>query len=174
MYCSNCGTTVSEQARYCPNCGSVVEPATYEANEPLEDRSGSESRMNTEQYRTRRFNIPRHEIGNLIDHLRTWLRFENFDTQLVETEDGGLLLQTAKRGGWRKLVGMDTAVNVLLYSHENVLTVHIGAGRWLDKAVAGGVGIFLVWPLAITAGFGAYEQMRLPDRIFDQIDGFRY
>ena len=34
----------------------------------------------------------------------------------------------------------------------------IGAGKWLDKAIAGTVSIFVLWPLAVTAGFGAWEQ----------------
>jgi hypothetical protein len=29
------------------------------------------------------------------------------------------------------------------------------------------VSLVILWPLAITAGMGAWEQMKMPDRIFD-------
>ena len=47
--------------------------------------------------------------------------------------------------------------------------MEIGAGKWIDKAAAGTVSLFLLWPLAITAGFGAWEQMQMPDKVFDYI-----
>ena len=37
------------------------------------------------------------------------------------------------------------------------------------KAAAGTVSLFILWPLAITAGFGAWEQMKMPERVFDYI-----
>jgi len=29
------------------------------------------------------------------------------------------------------------------------------------------VSLFILWPLAITAGMGAWEQMKMPDKVFD-------
>jgi hypothetical protein len=49
------------------------------------------------------------------------------------------------------------------------LTVQIGAGKWIDKAAAGTVSMFVLWPLAITAGIGAWEQMKMPEKIFNYI-----
>jgi hypothetical protein len=47
--------------------------------------------------------------------------------------------------------------------------VEIGAGKWIDKAAGGAVGMFLLWPLAFTAGFGAWQQIKMPDKIFEFI-----
>jgi hypothetical protein len=44
--------------------------------------------------------------------------------------------------------------------------VQIGSGKWTDKAGIGTVEVFILWPLAITAGLGAWEQMKMPERIF--------
>jgi hypothetical protein len=87
----------------------------------------------------------------------------------MNTEDHNLLIQVKKRGGWREFVGMATSLNVVLRQSGNTLTVEIGAGKWIDKAAAGVVSLVVLWPLAVTAGFGAWEQMKLPDRIFDYI-----
>jgi hypothetical protein len=35
----------------------------------------------------------------------------------------------------------------------------------------GTVSMFMLWPLAITAGFGAWEQTKMPDKVFDYISG---
>jgi len=29
--------------------------------------------------------------------------------------------------------------------------------------------MFILWPLAITAGYGAWEQMKMPEKVFDYI-----
>lgn len=37
------------------------------------------------------------------------------------------------------------------------------------QAGAGAVGIFLLWPLAVTAGIGVYKQKKLPSEIFEVV-----
>jgi hypothetical protein len=49
------------------------------------------------------------------------------------------------------------------------MTVEIGAGKWIDKAAVGTVSMFILWPLAVTAGLGAWEQMKMPEKVFDFI-----
>jgi hypothetical protein len=49
------------------------------------------------------------------------------------------------------------------------LTVETGAGKWIDKAAVGTVSLLVLWPLAITAGFGAWEQMKMPEKVLDYI-----
>ncbi len=101
--------------------------------------------------------------------MRGWLNSQDFDTQQVNTDEDSILLQIKKRGSWRDLVGMATSLNIVFHSGEDTLTVEIGAGKWIDKAAVGTVSLLILWPLAITAGMGAWEQMKMPDRIFDYI-----
>jgi hypothetical protein len=108
----------------------------------------------------------------VIQELKTWLDGEDFDTQQVSADDQSLLIQIKKRGGWRDFVGMATSLNILFHHSNDTLTVEIGAGKWIDKAAVGTVSLFILWPLAITAGMGAWEQMKMPDKIFDYI-GYR-
>jgi hypothetical protein len=106
--------------------------------------------------------------SRLIADLRTWLDSQGFDTQQLDTETEGVLLQIKKRGAWRDFVGMATALNIVVRQTDNILEVEIGAGKWIDKAAVGAVGMFIIaWPLAVAAGFGAWEQMKMPARIFD-------
>jgi hypothetical protein len=109
-------------------------------------------------------------LPKLIEKLETWLLGENFRVQTLKTEEGNSLIQIEKRGGWRKVVGMSTALNIVFQPVENILNVEIGAGRWLDKAAAGAISMVILWPLLVTAGIGAFQQMGMPDKIYGRIE----
>jgi len=64
---------------------------------------------------------------------------------------------------------MSTSLNIVFRQDGDILNVEIGAGKWIDKAAVGTVSMFILWPLAVTAGFGAWEQMKMPDRVFGYI-----
>jgi hypothetical protein len=109
------------------------------------------------------------DVQELVQTLGSWLDTENFEKQSINTADGAVLIQIAKRGGWRKALGMSTALNVVLRQSDPHLNVEIGAGRWADKAVAGAVSMVILWPLMFTSAYGAWEQVKMPTRIFEQI-----
>jgi len=120
-------------------------------------------------HQSRSFPCPPSHYEKLLAAIQDWLVKEKFECQRLKTEDGGQLLQIQKVGGWRKVIGMSTALNIVFRQVENTVNVEIGAGRWIDKAAVGTVSLFILWPLAFTAAFGAWEQMKMPSRIFDHI-----
>jgi hypothetical protein len=63
-------------------------------------------------------------------------------------------------------------LNVVLRLRGNELQVEIGAGKWIDKATTGTVSLFVLWPLAVTTAFGAWQQAKLPQRTFSAIDDY--
>ena len=118
------------------------------------------------------FPCPGAHFSELITSTQSWLSSEGFKWQKLQTEDGGTLLQIEKVGGWRKFVGMSTALNIVFHQVANTVNVEIGAGRWIDKATTGAVAYFILWPLAIAAGIGAWQQMKMPERVFEHIAKF--
>jgi hypothetical protein len=165
--CPGCHIQVEAESLFCQRCGaplkgqgdSAVAPGSPEGNH-VQKIPGSTSR---------RYGCPEEDAVRLIQDVKTWLDSEGFDTQQVSADDQSLLIQIKKRGGWRDLVGMATSLNILFHHNNDTLTVEIGAGKWVDKAAVGTVSLFILWPLAITAGMGAWEQMKMPDKIFDFI-----
>jgi hypothetical protein len=121
---------------------------------------------------SRSFPCPSQRYEKLLAAIQEWLVSEKFECQRLKTEDGGQLLQIQKEGGWRKVIGMSTALNIVFRQVENTVNVEIGAGRWIDKAAVGTVSLFILWPLAFTAAFGAWQQMNMPSRIFDHINKY--
>ncbi len=111
-------------------------------------------------------------FSELIASTQNWLGREGFKCQKVQTGDGGTLLQIGKMEGWRKWVRMPTALNIVFHQEENTVNVEIGAGRWGDKATTGAVGFFVLWPLAVIAGIGAWQQMKMPERVFEHVAHF--
>ena len=105
----------------------------------------------------------------LIDELIDWLNSGGFQTQKFMTEDNGIVIQLLKRGTWRNFVGMSSALNVVLYNTDGEITVKIGSGKWVDKAVIGAVSLVFFWPLSVTTGIGVWQQFKLPERIFTMV-----
>jgi hypothetical protein len=66
-------------------------------------------------------------------------------------------------------------MNVELRYQDPRLTVTIGAGRWLDKAIVGGIGlaaIHVLPVLLVPAAIGVWKQRRLPQRTVAAIQDF--
>ena len=162
--CPRCHIQVESDSLFCQKCGASLKKPGADVNagsfdgDHVQKIPGSTSR---------RYTCLEPGAVQLIQDVKTWLDSEGFDTQQVSADDDSLLVQIKKRGGWRDLVGMSTSLNILFHHTEETLTVEIGAGKWVDKAAVGTVSLFILWPLAITAGMGAWEQMKMPDRVFD-------
>ena len=175
MYCSQCGKEHKEGAEFCASCGGVLSSETTQQTTPPEYQgTGRRSLHGSEgqHMQTRSFPCTTEKFHGLLADLKNWLISQNFNCQQLTTEDGGTLLQVAKKGGWRKFVGMSTALNIVLYQKSNHIIVEIGAGRWIDKALVGTVGgalIFWFPPLAFAAGFGTWQQIKLPKKIYQFI-----
>lgn len=104
-------------------------------------------------------------------------RLENFfrsekgmEVQSSQTTDGYVMQASQPKDGWKTLTGMRLAVTVQMAVMENHLNVTVGEGQWSDKIGASAIGLFIAWPLAITAGMGAFKQKKLPAEIFQVIE----
>ncbi|OQX25982.1 MAG: hypothetical protein BWK80_12845 [Desulfobacteraceae bacterium IS3] len=119
---------------------------------------------------TQSFSCPQSRFQKLINSTQSWLSGENFRCQKLQTEDGAIVVQIEKMGGWRKFVGMSTALNIIFRQVDNAVNVEIGAGRWADKAIVGGIAMFVtLGVLLIPASIGTWQQAKMPERIFTYI-----
>ena len=158
--CPQCQKPTQPDWRFCLSCGTALPTPPVPA--------GSSGRIPGSK--SRRYACSADALATIINDVRGWLNSQDFDTQQIDADEDSVLLQIKKRGSWRDFVGMATSLNVVFHPEaDDMLTVEIGAGKWVDKAAVGTVSLFLLWPLAITAGIGAWEQMNMPDRIFDYV-----
>ena len=89
-----------------------------------------------------------------------------------KVNDNGYVVQAMQESGWRKISGMDTAVEVQISDTGSNILVNIGNAKWADKVGAGVIGMFVFAPLAVTAAVGSYQQTKLPGEIFEQIERY--
>jgi hypothetical protein len=119
---------------------------------------------------SRSYVCPRHKYETFIASLQNWLSGEEYDSIVSMSPDGARLLKVERRGRWRKFVGMSTALTIAFRPAGENLHVEIGAARVTDKIIIAIIGLFIfLWPLTLTASYGAWEQYKLPQRVFDQI-----
>jgi len=120
----------------------------------------------------RMFYAPGVGIGGLADELDDYLESREFESQVMPVEGGGLLVQARREEGWRQVLGMSLATNIVLNEVGPNIKVECGQGKWLDKAVVGAVGLLILWPAMIPAALGAWQQSKLPEEIFDRVEAY--
>ena len=92
------------------------------------------------------------------------------EVQSAETTEGYVVQGRQEKDGWKTIAGMRMATTVQMIRMDDNLNVTVGQGEWSDKIGAGALGWFIAWPLAVTAGVGAYKQKKLPEEIFQVIE----
>ena len=111
------------------------------------------------------------DMQKIVTRLEGFFRTEKgMEVQSSETTEGYVMQASQPKDGWKTLTGMRLAVTVQMTVMGNQLNVYIGEGQWSDKIGAGAIGLFVAWPLAITAGMGAFKQKKLPGEVFQVIE----
>lgn len=111
------------------------------------------------------------DMQKIVTRLEGFFRTEKgMEVQSSETTEGYVMQASQPKDGWKTLTGMRLAVTVQMTVMGNQLNVSIGEGQWSDKIGAGAIGLFVAWPLAITAGMGAFKQKKLPGEVFQVIE----
>ena len=111
------------------------------------------------------------EVSQIVTRLENFFRTEKgMEVQSSQTTDGYVMQASQPKDGWKTLTGMRLALTVQMAVMGDKLNVSIGEGQWSDKIGAGAIGLFVAWPLAITAGMGAFKPKKLPGEGFQVIE----
>jgi len=113
------------------------------------------------------------DIEKIGQAIQNWLREKKqLHTEGMHTSEG-YLVQAKQEDSWKKIVGMDTAIQVQIFNAgENQIMVNVGSGKWIDKAGAATIGMVAFAPLAVTAAIGAWNQKKLPEELFEYVEQF--
>ena len=72
----------------------------------------------------------------------------------------------------KSAVGMGCIGQVLMTINGPNLEVQVGQGRWIEKGALATLSLFVLWPLAITSGIGAWKQHKLLDNLYSDVTSF--
>lgn len=106
-------------------------------------------------------------ISGLTEQIYEFLKEKNnMDTQVLKLEDGNVIIQSrTENGNIKQFVGLDKAVTVKIYNKSDMLEVQIGESKWIDKGLTLTASFFTIWPLAVSSGFGIYQQVTLNNEL---------
>ncbi len=121
---------------------------------------------------SRAFRLPPNvTLESIVRYVESFCNVEkSMETQSAQTTDGYVLQASQPKDGWKTISGTRLAITIHFMHVGDVLNVTVGEGQWSDKIGAAAIGWFVAWPLAVTAGFGAYKQKKLPSEIFAVVE----
>ena len=107
-------------------------------------------------------------VEQVASRVESFLRTEKgMEVQSAQTTEGYVIQASQPKDGWKTISGTRLAITAPAFAKVGEhLNVTIGEGQWSDQIGAGALGWFVAWPLAVTAGIGAYNQKKLPQELF--------
>ncbi len=97
---------------------------------------------------------------------------EKLETQILNY-GMQLVVQAREDRTWKKAMAMDKAAMVRITYMGAGLSIQVGAGKWLDKAVGLGVGA-VFWPALLPVAIGIVGQRQLPERILWHVQSYMH
>ena len=119
------------------------------------------------------YNSEEIDIERLATDLENYYRMQGYEVQQIGNKDQ-MMVQLKKGGDLVALIGLQTALSVIIQRSSGGTVAMIGQQRWIDKAAVGAVGLVaapVLWPLMITAGAGAIRQASLGNQVLNVVDG---
>jgi FHA domain/Double zinc ribbon len=113
------------------------------------------------------------DIERLAMDLENMYRLQGYEAQHAGTSDQ-TIVQLKKGGDLVALIGLQTALTVIIQRMAGGTVTMIGQQKWMDKAAVGAVGLVfapVLWPLMLTSGAGAIRQASLGNSVLNTLDG---
>ncbi|HEU0001822.1 MAG TPA: zinc-ribbon domain-containing protein, partial [Ktedonobacteraceae bacterium] len=113
------------------------------------------------------------DIERIANDLENMFRMQGYEAQHAGTPDQ-MIVQLKKGGDLIALIGLQTALTVIIQRMAGGTVTMIGQQKWMDKAAVGAVGLVaapILWPLMLTAGAGAIRQASLGNQVLNTLDG---
>lgn len=112
------------------------------------------------------------QIEKLANDLVNAYLSQGYQAQRIGDQDH-FLVQIKKGSSFEAFIGMQASLSLTIQRTSGGMLVTIGQQKWIDKAAAGAVGVFIpvLWPLTITAGVGAIRQASFANQVLAMLDG---
>lgn len=97
----------------------------------------------------------------------------HLDTQILTAEDNSVIVQAKNETLLGKIANDDAITVQIIPIGENGVTVNVGKGQWLGKAVRIAIltAVLGAWGTALGA-LSCTDQLSLPDEIFSTIEKY--
>lgn len=118
------------------------------------------------------YNAPGLDVSQLAQSMADYFAGQGFEAQVLPGAGGAVAVQIRKADTVRVVMGATSALMVTLTAANDMLTVQTAATKWGDKAIGAVAGVLLFWPALIPAAYGAFEQTKLPQKVFGYVEQY--
>lgn len=90
-----------------------------------------------------------------------------YEVTLDELSSGGYDISITKRGLFKAVLGMKTALKVTLLPYGSNIRFDAGVGIWGQQAIPTAISMLFFWPVIITQIWGLIQQSKLDDKALE-------
>lgn len=90
-----------------------------------------------------------------------------YEVTLDELSSGGYDISITKRGLFKAILGMKTALKVTLLPYGSNIRFDAGVGIWGQQAIPTAISMLFFWPVIITQIWGLIQQSKLDDKALE-------
>ena len=119
------------------------------------------------------------QLENVADHIIRKYEADAFEVQKLRIEESsqrGIVIQVRNTSDnglasvLKSVTGSSLCATLkMIPLPDGDLQFEVGQGKWVDKAALLVLSTFVLWPLAITSGIGAYRQKKLLESLREDV-----
>ncbi len=94
---------------------------------------------------------------------------EGYDVKYEEMLTGADI-SVSKGGVFKSVLGLKTALKIKMTGYSNSIKVEAGVGIFGQQAIPVAIGLFVTWPVALTALWGMIKQSKLDDKAMGYVE----
>ncbi len=106
-------------------------------------------------------------IPTIAKRIQEEFQSEGYEVTMDALSSGGYDISITKGGVFKAVLGMKTALKVILLPQSNNIHFEAGVGIWGQQVIPTIISMFFFWPILITQIWGMVEQSKLDDKALD-------
>ena len=106
-------------------------------------------------------------IPAISDRIREEFQNDGYEVTMDALSSGGYDISITKGGIFKAVLGMKTALKVILLPRGGNINFEAGVGIWGQQAIPTVISMLFFWPVLITQIWGMIEQSKLDDKALE-------
>ena len=106
-------------------------------------------------------------IPTIANNIQEDFRKDGFEVVMDALSSGGYDISITKRGLFKAVLGMKTALKVTLLPYGSNIRFDAGVGIWGQQAIPTAISMLFFWPVIITQIWGLIQQSKLDDKALE-------
>lgn len=106
-------------------------------------------------------------IPTIANRIQEEFQNDGYEVSMDALSSGGYDISITKGGVFKAVLGMKTALKVILLPQDSGIYFEAGVGIWGQQAIPTIISMLFFWPVLITQIWGIVEQSKLDDKALE-------